>query len=260
MAADRGGCAARAGLAADRRLARSPPAARRPARAFGPRARDERGMTGVPKSAMVLAAGLGTRMRPISDATPKPLVEIAGQTLLDHAIDRLAARDHPRIEISKEDELLETGGGVARALPLLGECFFVVNGDVLWLDGKDHALSRLAAAFDPARMDAVLLFQRTTNAVGYEGSGDYFLDSLGVPRRRGEREIAPFLFSGVQLLHRRLFDGVAERRFSLNLLYDRAECAGRLCTIVHDGEWYHIGTPDGLDATRTRLNSHRIER
>ncbi len=109
-------------------------------------------------------------------------------------------------------------------------------------------------------MDAVLLFQRTTNAVGYEGSGDYFLDSLGVPRRRGEREIAPFLFSGVQLLHRRLFDGIAERRFSLNLLYDRAERAGRLTAIVHDGEWYHIGTPDGLDATRTRLNSHRIER
>jgi len=240
-------------------------------------------MNGMPKSAMVLAAGLGTRMRPISDTMPKPLVEIAGQTLLDHAIDRLAlvgvelvvvnvhykaemviarlvARDRPRIEISREDELLETGGGVARALPLLGECFFVVNGDVLWLDGKEHALSRLAAAFDPARMDAVLLFQRTTNAVGYEGSGDYFLDSLGVPRRRGEREIAPFLFSGVQLLHRSLFDGIAERRFSLNLLYDRAERAGRLTAIVHDGEWYHIGTPDGLDATRTRLNSHRIER
>jgi N-acetyl-alpha-D-muramate 1-phosphate uridylyltransferase len=240
-------------------------------------------MNGMPKSAMVLAAGLGTRMRPISDTMPKPLVEIAGQTLLDHAIDRLAlvgverivvnvhykaemviarlaARDHPRIEISREDELLETGGGVARALPLLGECFFVVNSDVLWLDGKDHALSRLAAAFDPARMDAVLLFQRTTDAVGYEGSGDYFLDSLGVPRRRGEREIAPYLFSGVQLLHRRLFDGVTERRFSLNLLYDRAERAGRLTAIVHDGEWYHIGTPDGLDATRARLNSHRIER
>ncbi len=222
-------------------------------------------------------------MRPISDTLPKPLVELAGQTLLDHAIDRLAMvgiervvvnvhykadmviarlaeRDHPRIEISREDELLETGGGVARALPLLGECFFVVNGDVLWLDGKDHALSRLAAAFDPAQMDAVLLFQRTTNAVGYEGSGDYFLDPLGVPRRRGEREIAPYLFSGVQLLHRRLFDGVAERRFSLNLLYDRAERAGRLSAIVHDGEWYHIGTPDGLDATRSRLNSHRIQR
>ena len=240
-------------------------------------------MTAVPKSAMVLAAGLGTRMRPISDTMPKPLVEIGGRTLIDHAIHRLAlagveevvvnvhykaemvaaqlaGRDHPRIRISREEELLETGGGVVNALPLLGEFFFVVNADVLWLDGVEDTLARLAAAFDPARMDAVLLFQRTTNAVGYEGSGDYFLDSLGVPRRRGEREIAPFLFSGVQLLHRRLFDGIAERRFSLNLLYDRAERACRLTAIVHDGEWYHIGTPDGLDATRARLNSHRIER
>jgi len=240
-------------------------------------------MKGVPKSAMVLAAGLGTRMRPISDTVPKPLVEIAGRALLDHAIDRLetvgvervvvnvhykadmvtarlAGRDHPKIEISHEEALLETGGGVARALPLLGECFFVVNADVFWLDGKEHALARLAAAFDPARMDAVLLFQRTTNAVGYEGSGDYFLDPLGVPRRRGEREIAPFLFSGVQLLHRRLFDGIAEPRFSLNLLYDRAQSSGRLTAIVHDGEWYHVGTPEGLAATRARLTSHRIER
>jgi MurNAc alpha-1-phosphate uridylyltransferase len=240
-------------------------------------------MTGIPKSAMVLAAGLGTRMRPISDALPKPLIEIAGRTLIDHAIDRLAlvgveqvvvnvhykaamviaqlaGRDHPKIEISQEDELLETGGGVARALPLLGDCFFVVNGDVLWLDGAEPALSRLAAQFDAARMDAVLLFQRTTNAVGYEGSGDYFLDPLGVPRRRGEREIAPFLFGGVQLLHKRLFDGIAERRFSLNLIYGRAERAGRLAAIVHDGEWYHIGTPDGLDATRAHLNAHRIGR
>lgn len=240
-------------------------------------------MIETPKSAMVLAAGLGTRMRPISDTMPKPLVEIGGQSLLDHAIDRLelvgvelvvvnvhykaemiearlAARGHPRIELSREDELLETAGGVARALPLLDEWFFVVNSDVLWLDGTDHALARLAAAFDPNRMDAVMLFQRTATAVGYEGSGDYFLDPLGVPRRRGEREIAPFLFSGVQLLHRCLFDGIAERRFSLNRVYDRAEHAGRLHAIVHDGEWYHIGTPEGLAATRARLTSHRIER
>jgi MurNAc alpha-1-phosphate uridylyltransferase len=240
-------------------------------------------MIEVPKSAMVLAAGLGTRMRPISDTVPKPLVEIGGRTLLDHAIDRLAlvgvelvvvnlhykaemiaarlaAREHPLIEISQEEELLETGGGVARALPLLGECFFVVNGDVLWLDGTEYALARLAGAFDPARMDAVLLLQRTVAAIGYDGSGDFFLDPLGVPRRRGEREIAPFIFTGVQLLHRRLFDGIAERRFSLNLVYDRAERAGRLYAIVHDGEWYHIGTPQGLEATRARLASHRIER
>jgi MurNAc alpha-1-phosphate uridylyltransferase len=240
-------------------------------------------MTTIPKSAMVLAAGLGTRMRPISDTLPKPLVEVAGRTLLDHAIDRLATvgvervvvnvhykadmviaqlakRDRPRIEISREDTLLETGGGVLHALPLLDEWFFVVNGDILWLDGKEHALARLAAVFAPARMDAVLLFQRTTSAMGYHGLGDYFLDPLGVPRRRGEREVAPFLFSGVQLLHRRLFDGVADPHFSLNRLYDRAESAGRLTAIVHDGEWYHIGTPDDLAAARTRLGSHRIER
>jgi MurNAc alpha-1-phosphate uridylyltransferase len=240
-------------------------------------------MTGVPQSAMVLAAGLGTRMRPLSDTVPKPLVEIAGRTLLDHAIDRLAlagvervvvnvhykaemlidrlaARDHPRIEISREAALLETGGGVANALPLLGEWFFVVNGDVFWLDGKEPALARLAAAFEPADMDAVLLLQRTVTAVGYDGLGDFFLDPLGTPRRRSEREIAPFIFAGVQLLHRRVFDAVAERRFSLNRVYDRAETSGRLRAIVHDGEWYHIGTPEGLATTRARLSSHRVER
>lgn len=240
-------------------------------------------MTGSPDTAMILAAGLGTRMRPISDTIPKPLVELGGSTLLDHALDRLvlagvervvvnahykaemiaarlAEREHPRIEISHEEELLETGGGVARALPLLGDSFFVVNGDVLWLDGKDHALSRLAGAFDPARMDAALLLQRTVTAVGYDGRGDYFLDRLGTPRRRREREVAPYLFSGIQLLHRRGFDGIGEQRFSLNVVYDKAERAGRLHAIVHDGEWFHVGTPEGLAATRARLASHRTER
>ena len=240
-------------------------------------------MTGVPKSAMVLAAGLGTRMRPLTDTLPKPLVEIAGRTLLDHAIDRLALvgvervvvnvhylaemvtaqlarRDEPQIEVSREAELLETGGGVKQALPLLGETFFVVNSDVFWLDARDHALTRLADAFDDARMDAVLLLQRTVTAVGYEGNGDYFLDPLGAPRRRGERETAPYLFSGLQLLRRGLFDGITERRFSLNRIYDRAEREGRLHAIVHDGEWFHVGTPEGLAATSARLSSHRTER
>jgi N-acetyl-alpha-D-muramate 1-phosphate uridylyltransferase len=240
-------------------------------------------MSGIPKSAMVLAAGLGTRLRPLTDTVPKPLVQLGGRALLDHAIDRLALigielvvvnihykaeqiaaalaeRSHPRIELSREEELLETGGGVARALPLLGETFFVVNSDVFWLDGKDYALARLAAAFDPERMDAVLLFHRTATAVGYEGLGDYFLDPLGIPRRRGDREVAPYLFAGVQLLHRRAFDGIAGPRFSLNLVYRRAEAAGRLHAILHDGEWYHVGTQDGLAMTRARLSSHRIER
>jgi MurNAc alpha-1-phosphate uridylyltransferase len=240
-------------------------------------------MSGMPKTAMVLAAGLGTRLRPITDTIPKPLVALGGRALLDHAIDRLALvgvetvvvnahykadqieaalakRSHPRIELSREEELLETGGGVARALPLLGETFFVVNSDVFWLDGRDYALARLAAAFDPDRMDAVLLLHRTATAIGYEGLGDYFLDPLGTPRRRGDREIAPYLFAGVQILHRRVFDGIAEKRFSLNRIYDRAEAAGRLHAILHDGEWYHVGTQDGLAMTRARLSSHRIER
>jgi len=237
-----------------------------------------------PRRAMVLAAGLGTRLRPVTDTLPKPLVQLRGRTLLDHAIDRLerAGVEHvvvnthymaariadllarrkppPHVEISEEPELLETGGGVANALPRLGEMFFVVNADVFWLDGKDPALLRLAGAFDPERMDAALLLQRTVSAVGYDGSGDYLLDPAGMPRRRREREIAPFLFAGIQLLHRRLFDNWPERVFSLVQLFDRAEEAGRLHAIVHDGEWHHIGTPAGLEATRARLSSHRIER
>ena len=230
---------------------------------------------------MVLAAGLGTRLRPVTEAIPKPLIEINGRTLLDHAIDRLALvgvervvvnvhyraemvaaqlarRDHPRIEVSHEAELLETGGGVARALPLLDDTFFVVNSDVFWLDGKERALQRLAAAFDPERMDAILLLQRTVTAVGYEGSGDYLIDPRGCPRRRSGREVAPFLYAGIQLLHRRAFAGISDRVFSLVRLFDRAEKAGRLHAIVHDGEWYHIGTPQSLAATRERLSPQHV--
>jgi MurNAc alpha-1-phosphate uridylyltransferase len=238
---------------------------------------------GVSKSAMVLAAGLGKRLRPLTDARPKPLVEVAGQPLIAHALDRLAEADveravvnlyykpemieaalarraRPRIEYSRETKLLETGGGVKQALPLLDETFFVLNGDVFWLDGFTPALTRLAQNFDQKRMDVLLLMQRTVWATGYEGLGDYFIDSFGVPRRRREREVAPYIFAGIQILHRRLFDGVDDTVFSLKKLYDRAEDAGRLGAIVHDGEWFHIGTPDGLEATRARLASHRIER
>ena len=238
-----------------------------------------------PATAMVLAAGLGTRLRPITDRMPKPLVCIRGRALLDHAIDRLAAagvetivvnthyrseqiiahlaaRKSPHIVISEERDLLETGGGVSKALPLLGEEFYVVNADIFWLDGKVPALTRLARAWRDAEMDAMLLLQRTTTAVGYDGRGDYFLDPLGVPRRRGENQIAPLLFAGVQLLHRRLFTGTGDlpTKFSLALLYDRAQEIGRLRGIIHDGEWYHIGTPAGLAAAEDRLAITRVER
>jgi len=240
-------------------------------------------MIAPPRSGMVLAAGLGTRLRPVTETLPKPLVEVNGRTLLDHAIDRLAlagvdrvvvnthhkaemiaarlsSRDAPRIEISEEPELLGTGGGVKQALPLLDDAFFVVNSDVFWLDCKDHALLRLARGFDADHMDAILLLQRTITAVGYQGSGDYFIGASGIPRRRGKHEVAPYLFAGIRLLHRRLFDGIPDRIFSIVPLFDRAEQAGRLRAIVHDGEWYHISTPEGLAATRERLSSHRIER
>jgi MurNAc alpha-1-phosphate uridylyltransferase len=237
----------------------------------------------VPKRGMVLAAGLGLRMRPITETLPKALVPLAGRALLDHAIDRLAAagvervvvnahyladmvrrhlapRATPEITLSLEDELLETGGGVQKALPLLGDIFYVVNSDVFWLDGRTSALLRLARAFDPVRIDALLLLQRTVTALGYDGRGDFVLDPWGGLRRRGEREVAPHLFAGVQILSKRLFADAKPGRFSLNALYDRALAEGRIAGIVHDGEWYHIGTPEGLALAEARLATHRIER
>lgn len=230
----------------------------------------------IPQSAMVLAAGLGTRLRPITDRIPKPLVSAGGRTLLDRALDRLVdagvprvvvnthykaemiarhleGRRQPAITLSVEDELLETGGGILKALPLLDDVFYVANSDVFWLDGKTPALLRLAAAWDAERLDALLLLQRTTTAVGYDGAGDFIIDPLGQVRRRREREVAPHLFAGVQILHRRLFDGQTAGKFSLNPLWDRAIAAGRLAAIVHDGEWYHVGTPEGLALTEARL-------
>lgn len=221
-----------------------------------------------PKRAMVLAAGLGLRMRPITEHTPKPLVAVAGRTMLDRAFDHLDAagvtamvvnthwlghkvRDHlagrPGVMVSHEDELLETGGGVARALPLLGDApFYVVNSDIIWTDGAVPALARLAGAWDDARMDALLLMQPTATAVGYDGQGDFFLDPNGVPRRRAAREVAPLLFAGVQILSPRLFRDAPSGKFSLNVLYDRALDEGRLFGIVHDGRWFHVGTPEAL--------------
>jgi len=226
---------------------------------------------------MVLAAGLGLRMRPITEHTPKPLVEVAGRTMLDRALDHLTAAGvshivvnthwladkvaahlsgRSGITLSHEEELLETGGGVAKALPHLGdEPFYVVNSDIIWTDGATPALQRLAEAWDDARMDALLLLQRTATAMGYEGPGDFFLDTQGVPRRRRDREVAPLLFSGVQILSPRLFRESPTGKFSLNVLYDRALEDGRLFAIVHDGRWYHVGTPDALPEVEAALEA-----
>jgi len=224
-----------------------------------------------PAAAMVLAAGLGTRMRDLTAERPKPLIEVAGKALIDHSLDRLAAvgvsrvvvntyyraeqierhlaaRAEPEIIVLRERELLDTGGGVAAALPhFAGAPFFVLNSDVVLLDGPQTALRRLARAWDDARMDALLLAHLTPRAIGYSGRGDYFMDQWGRLRRRRGNQVAPYLFAGVQILHPRLFEDCPRPPFSLNLLYDRAEAAGRLWGAVHDGSWMHVGTPEGRD-------------
>lgn len=233
---------------------------------------------------MVLAAGLGLRMRPITERMPKPLVTVAGRCLLDRALDHyaeaglaravvnthylaeqiaahVAARTAPEIVLSHEPALLETGGGVLNALPLLGAGpFFVANSDALWLNGPLPALTRLARAWNGAAMDALLLLAVVPGTLGYEGRGDFTMDGLGRLRRRAERGIAPFLFTGVQILHPRLFEGTEPKRFSLNLLYDRAEEQGRLYGLVHDGIWFHIGTPSGLAIANRELPRARRTR
>lgn len=236
----------------------------------------------IPETAMILAAGFGTRMRPLTDTMPKPLVPVAGVPLIDRIIDRLAdagvrrivvnahykagmLADHlaartPEILLSYEPALLDTGGGIKNALALLGETFFVVNSDILWLDGRVSPLHRLARIWDEERLDGLLLVQRTTTALGYDGPGDFIVAPDGGLRRRKEREIAPHLFAGIQLLHRRLFDAAPGGAFSLNLLWDRAIADGRLAAMVHDGEWYHVGTPAARAAAEERLLAHRIER
>jgi MurNAc alpha-1-phosphate uridylyltransferase len=232
----------------------------------------------VPAHAMVLAAGLGLRLRPITGKLPKPLVAVGGRTMLDRALDaldavgvgacivnthylgeqiaaHLAARRRPAISISPERDLLDTGGGVAKALPMLGgDAFYAVNADIIWEDGPGaSALARLASAFDADALDALLLLAPVSRAVGYDGAGDFHLGPDGVPVRRGKDDRADFVFTGVQILHPRLFADCPKGAFSLNKLYDKALAAHRLRVLVHDGRWFHVGTPAGLDLAETSL-------
>jgi len=232
-----------------------------------------------PARAMVLAAGLGVRMRPITDSVPKPLIEVGGRTLLDRAIDRLVeagigdvvvnvhhlasmferhlkSRTEPRIHLSPEETRMETGGGVVKALPMLGdEPFVVVNGDVMWLDGPRPTVEAMAEAWNGDHMDGLLLLHPTVEAFGYDGRGDFIMDPDGRLRRRPERWVAPHLFAGIQILHPRFFEEAPEGSFSLNVLYDRAMEAGRLFGSLHDGKWFHIGTPDGLAVAESYLRA-----
>lgn len=227
-------------------------------------------MTVTPHSAMVLAAGLGTRMRPLTDTIAKPLLMLGGRTLLDHALDHLVdagvetvavnahwqadtVADHlaqrplpPDTILLREEHLLETGGGVLAALSVLGaDPFYVVNGDAFWLNGPISALLRLASVFDNS-VDAVLLVMRTSHVHADVGLGDFALDKWGKPRRRKEREVVPYIYAGVQLIHPRLLAGMQPGAFSMNRAWDIALSAGRLRAVVHDGIWFHLSTPPDL--------------
>jgi N-acetyl-alpha-D-muramate 1-phosphate uridylyltransferase len=232
----------------------------------------------VPRRAMVLAAGMGVRMRPLTDKVPKPLVAVGGKPLLDHVLNRLAEAgvetavvnvhhladqiEHylagwrtPRIVISDErDALLDTGGGVVKALPVLGtEPFFNVNADTIWIDGVKPNLVHLAAAFDPVRMDALLLLAVTSGSVGYTGRGDFTMAPDGRLARRREREVVPFVYAGVAILNPALFSTAPPGAFSLNLLFDRAIEAGRLYGLRLDGVWMHVGTPEAIAAAESAI-------
>lgn len=232
----------------------------------------------VPDHAMVLAAGLGLRMRPITETLPKPLVAVAGRTLIDHILDplaeagvgtavvnvhyraeqmerHLADRSAPRIIISDErDRLLDSGGGVKKALPHLGfQPFFVLNADSFWIDGPVSNLARLAGRFDSSAMDILMLLAPTSTSVGYSGIGDYAMNPFGALRRRGEREVVPFVYAGVFIIKPELFDDTPEGPFSLNLLFDRAQAKGRLFGLRLDGVWLHVGTPAAIALAEEKI-------
>jgi MurNAc alpha-1-phosphate uridylyltransferase len=230
-------------------------------------------MSVTPTRAMVLAAGLGVRMRPLTDRMPKPLVSVAGTPLLDHVLDKLAdagvsdavvnvhylpdqiidhvaQRTRPKVIISDErDAVLGTGGGVVKALPLLGDApFFHLNADTLWIDGVRPNLTRLAEAFDPARMDILLLMAPTANSIGYSGSGDYAMAPDGALHRRKEHQVVPFVYAGAAILSPQLFADAPKGEFSLIKLFDRAGEQERLFGLRLDGVWMHVGTPDAVRA------------
>ncbi|HVU39606.1 MAG TPA: nucleotidyltransferase family protein [Xanthobacteraceae bacterium] len=232
----------------------------------------------MPKAAIVLAAGLGTRMRPYNGNVPKPLVAIGGKSLIDYALDRLAdagveravvnvhylaevleqhlaSRTTPQIVISDErGMLLGTGGGIAKALPKLGDApFFLVNSDTLWVDGVKPNFARLADAFEPETMDALLLLAPTTGSIGYQGGGDYAMLPDGRLRRRTSGETVAHVYAGASILVPRLFEGAPAGEFPLTLLFDRAGERGRLFGLPLEGRWMHVGTPEAVAEAEAAL-------
>jgi MurNAc alpha-1-phosphate uridylyltransferase len=230
-------------------------------------------------SALVLAAGLGKRMRPLTATRPKPLVRVAGKALIDHCLERiaaagigevvvnvhyladaltahLAAGGWPfRIRISDEQgQLMETGGGMIKAAPLLaGDPFLVVNSDNIWTDGPSDTIHQLAAQWDAARMDALLLLIRHAGAMGHSGRGDFHMTARGQISRRRPSRVAPFVFTGIQLVSRRLLRDPPAGPFSTNILWDRAIAEGRLYGMAHQGQWFEVGTPGAIAPTEAAL-------
>lgn len=233
-----------------------------------------------PKTAMVLAAGMGQRMRPLTDNMPKPLVQVAGKALLDHVLDRLAdagvtravvnvhylgeqiiqhvaARKNPQLTISDErGVLLDTGGGVVKALPQLGAApFYHLNADTIWIDGPQPNLARLADTFDAKTMDALLLLAPTAGSIGYDGRGDFSMAPGGRLLARPERKIAPFVYAGAAILSPALFTGAPQGKFSLTTLFNRAATAGRLSGLRLEGLWMHVGTPEAIGAAEAAIEA-----
>ena len=227
---------------------------------------------------MLLAAGRGERMRPITDSRPKPLVTVGGKSLIDYALDRLAdagveiavvnvhhladalerhlaGRRRPRVIISDErGELLGTGGGIVKAMPHLGDApFFLINSDTVWLDGVKPNLTRLAQAFDPQAMDALLLLAPTAGSVGYSGRGDFAMRPDGHLRKRGESEVVPFVYAGAAILTPSLFADAPAGAFPLTFLFDHAGAKDRLFGLRLEGVWMHVGTPEAVAAAEAAL-------
>lgn len=231
--------------------------------------------------AMVLAAGLGKRMRPLTATRPKPLVKVAGKPLIDHALDKLrdagvaravvnvhyladaleaylGQRNEPAIAISDErSALLETGGGMVKALPLIGtDPFFCLNSDNVWLDGPRNVFAHLSDHWDAERMDALLLLVPHARAFNYRGKGDFHMDPLGRISRRRSGRVAPFIYSGIQIVSHRLLRDAPEGAFGTMALWQRAMAEGRLHGLAHQGLWFEVGEPQMIAPTEAALERY----
>ncbi len=233
----------------------------------------------VPDTAMVMAAGLGKRMRPLTASRPKPLIDVGGKPLIDHVLDKLRAAGVIKVVINvhyladsleahlasaakgldlqlsdERDQLLETGGALVRAAPLIGcDPFFAINSDNLWIDGPTDTLRLLASHWDGEAMDALLLLVPHARAFNHRGLGDFHMDRFGRLSRRSRSKVAPYVFTGIQLVAKRLLRDAPEGPFSTNVLWDRAIAEGRCFGAVHQGLWFDVGTPASVRATESAL-------